>query len=322
MGQTDIAVLASGIQKSFKDLNVLKHVDFSIEKGQIFALLGPNGSGKTTTIRILTTLLGFDAGTASINGIDVALQPARVREEISLTGQFTAVDDVLTGRENLRMIGKLCHLPGVNRIADDMLKRFGLLDAADRKVATYSGGMRRRLDLAMSLIGSPSIIFLDEPTAGLDPQSRILMWEFIKNLSGAGTTVFLTTQYLEEADQLADRIAILNEGTIVAEGTPSELKKLLPHGHMELRFHDREQTQSALVLLEEYQANLNAENQTLTIMTDGSAKETADVLNRLENAQIPVAEFTQKQPTLEDVFLSIIGEKQKREDSQWNSSQI
>ena len=213
------------------------------------------------------------------------------------------------------MIGQLRHLSDVNHKTEEMLERFDLLDAANRPAATYSGGMRRRLDLAMSLIGSPSIIFLDEPTSGLDPQSRMEMWKIIKGLARTGTTVFLTTQYLEEADQLADQLAILNKGKIVAEGTAAELKKLLPHGHMELRFHDREHAQSARALLEQYHADLNEGNQTLTIDTDGSTKQMADVLNRLESAQIPVAEYAQKQPTLEDVFLSIVSEKQKKEDA-------
>ena len=211
MLQTNTAISVNGLEKSYKNLKVLNNVRFSVQKGHIFALLGSNGAGKTTTIKILTTLLKLDSGNAQVGGFDVVRQPELVREEISLTGQYTALDEVLTGRENLQMIGQLRHLSDVNLKTEEMLERFDLLDAADRPVATYSGGMRRRLDLTMSLIGSPSIIFLDEPTTGLDPQSRMVMWKIIKDLARAETTVFLTTQYLEEADQLADQIAILNE---------------------------------------------------------------------------------------------------------------
>jgi ABC-2 type transport system ATP-binding protein len=314
MNQTDIAISVNALEKSFKNLNVLKKISFKVKRGSVFALLGPNGAGKTTVIRILTTILKSDKGSARICGFDVIGQSGKVREEISLTGQFTAVDDVLTGRENLRMIGKLRHLPDVNKKADELLERFQLIDAADRRVATYSGGMRRRLDLAMSLLGTPSVIFLDEPTTGLDPQSRLAMWKIIKDLSKAGITVFLTTQYLEEADELADQIAILNKGKIVAEGTAAELKKLLPHGHIELKFNKEKELQSALDLLDEYKTSLDGGNLTLSITTDGSIKQITDILNRLENAGISVAEFAQKLPTLEDGFLTIIGENQGKED--------
>lgn len=313
MDHTHIAISVNGLEKSYKNLKVLNKVHFSVQKGQIFALLGTNGAGKTTTIKILTTLLKPDNGNAQVGGFDVGRQPERVREEISLTGQFAALDEILTGRENLRMIGQLRHISDVKRKTEEMLERFDLLDAADRPAATYSGGMRRRLDLAMSLIGSPSILFLDEPTAGLDPQSRMAMWKIIKDLARTGTTVFLTTQYLEEADQLADQIAILNEGTIIAQGTAAELKKLLPHGRIELRFHDGNGAQSALDSLAEYDAYLHPETLTLTIITDGSARQMADILNRLENAHIPIAEYAQKLPTLEDVFLAIIGDSQQKE---------
>jgi ABC-2 type transport system ATP-binding protein len=223
----------NGLQKSFKKLHVLKGVDFDVARGSIFALLGSNGAGKTTIVRILTTLLKPDGGTACVNGFDVASQPARVRESISLTGQFAAVDEILTGRENLIMIAELRQVRSAGKVADDLLARFGLADAARRRVSTYSGGMRRRLDIAMSLIGSPQIIFLDEPTTGLDPEARIEVWQVIKNLADSGTTVFLTTQYLDEAEKLADRIAILHEGTIIASGTLAELRKLLPPAKVE-----------------------------------------------------------------------------------------
>ncbi|PKM40120.1 MAG: export ABC transporter ATP-binding protein [Firmicutes bacterium HGW-Firmicutes-9] len=217
-----------GLQKSFKNLNVLKGVDLAVEKGSIFALLGSNGAGKTTLIRILATLLPSDSGSASVAGSDVSVDPDRVRRAISLTGQFTAVDDVLTGRENLVLIAKLRHLPQPQRIADELLERFNLTEAANRRAGTYSGGMRRRLDIAMSLIGNPEVIFLDEPTTGLDPEGRIEVWNTIKALANSGTTVFLTTQHLEEAEQLADHIAILHEGKIIANGTLDALKRLFP----------------------------------------------------------------------------------------------
>lgn len=247
------SIHVNGLQKSFKQLQVLKGVDFEVEKGSIFALLGSNGAGKTTVVKILTTLLKKDSGTATVNGFDVETKPDNVRQAISLTGQFAAVDEILTGRENLIMIAKLRYLQNPRQVADDLLTRFGLTDAADRRVSTYSGGMRRRLDIALSLVGKPQIIFLDEPTTGLDPEARIEVWKIVKELSAGGTTVFLTTQYLEEAEQLADRIAILNEGRIIASGTLSDLKKLIP-----------------------------------------STK----------------VEYVEKQPTLEDIFLAIIGIKE------------
>ncbi|QLG40215.1 ATP-binding cassette domain-containing protein [Paenibacillus sp. FSL W7-1088] len=247
------SIHVNGLQKSFKQLQVLKGVDFEVEKGSIFALLGSNGAGKTTVVKILTTLLKKDSGTATVNGFDVETKPDNVRQAISLTGQFAAVDEILTGRENLIMIAKLRYLQNPRQVADDLLTRFGLTDAADRRVSTYSGGMRRRLDIALSLVGKPQIIFLDEPTTGLDPEARIEVWKIVKELSAGGTTVFLTTQYLEEAEQLADRIAILHEGRIIASGTLSDLKKLIP-----------------------------------------STK----------------VEYVEKQPTLEDIFLAIIGIKE------------
>ena len=227
------AIKVTGIEKSFKDLQVLRGVDFEVARGSIFALLGSNGAGKTTVVRILSTLLKADAGTATVHGFDVATKPDDVRESISLTGQFAAVDEVLSGRENLVLVAKLRHLKDPGGIADDLLARFSLTDAGARKAGTYSGGMRRRLDIAMSLIGDPPVIFLDEPTTGLDPQARIEVWQTIKGLAQGGTTVLLTTQYLDEAEQLADRIAILHEGTIIQNGTLDELKKLLPPTEVE-----------------------------------------------------------------------------------------
>ncbi|GAA3893316.1 ATP-binding cassette domain-containing protein [Leifsonia kafniensis] len=225
---TETAIRVQGIQKSFKDLHVLRGVNFEVKAGSIFALLGSNGAGKTTLVRILSTLVKADAGRATVHGFDVAAKPGDVRESISLTGQFAAVDEILSGRENLVLIAKLRHLKNPGVIADDLLARFSLTDAGKRAAAKYSGGMRRRLDIAMSLIGNPPVIFLDEPTTGLDPQARIEVWQTIKKLADSGTTVLLTTQYLDEAEQLADRIAILHKGTIIQNGTLSELKKLLP----------------------------------------------------------------------------------------------
>jgi len=249
------AIEVKGLQKSFKKLHVLKGVDFEVEKGSIFALLGSNGAGKTTIVRILTTLLKPDGGNATVNGFDITSRPDYVRQSISLTGQFAAVDEILTGRENLIMIAKLRHLANSRQVADDLLKRFCLTEAADRRVSTYSGGMRRRLDIAMSLVGTPSVIFLDEPTTGLDPEGRLEVWKTIKELAGGGTTILLTTQYLEEAEQLADRIAILHEGRIIANGTLAELKKLFPPAKVE---------------------------------------------------------YVEKQPTLEEIFLAIIGKKEEK----------
>jgi ABC-2 type transport system ATP-binding protein len=238
------AIHVQGLEKSYKDLHVLRGVDFDVARGSIFALLGSNGAGKTTVVRILSTLLRADAGTASVGGFDVAAQPGEVREVISLTGQFAAVDEILTGRENLVLIAKLRHMKQPGVIADELLARFSLTDAAARKVSTYSGGMRRRLDIAMSLVGTSRslrsdhqaqspVIFLDEPTTGLDPQARVEVWQAVRELAGQGTTVLLTTQYLEEAEQLADRIAILHKGRIIVNGTLAELKQLLPPATVE-----------------------------------------------------------------------------------------
>ena len=227
------AIRVEGLEKSFKELHVLRDVDFEVARGSIFALLGSNGAGKTTAVRILSTLLKADGGTVTVNGYDVVAQAAKVRESISLTGQFAAVDEILTGRENLVLVARLRHLKDAGRIADDLLARFSLADAGGRKVATYSGGMRRRLDIAMSLIGNPPIIFLDEPTTGLDPQARLEVWQAVRELAAQGTTVLLTTQMLDEAEHLADRIAILHEGRVIVNGTLAELKQLLPPAEVE-----------------------------------------------------------------------------------------
>ena len=258
MRDREPAIRVQGIEKSYKELHVLRGVDFEVAPGSIFALLGSNGAGKTTMVRILSTLLRSDAGTATVNGFDVTTDALRVRESISLTGQFAAVDEILSGRENLVLVAKLRHLKDPGKIADDLLARFSLTEAGSRKVSTYSGGMRRRLDISMSLIGEPKVIFLDEPTTGLDPEARIEVWQVIQELANQGTTVLLTTQYLDEAEQLAQRIAILHEGRIIANGTLAELKQLLPPAKVE---------------------------------------------------------YVEKQPTLEEIFLALVGNDNKAESS-------
>jgi len=303
------AITVKGLKKSYQKVAVLRDVTFEVQKGSIFALLGANGAGKTTTINILTTLLNADGGSATVDGHDVAKQADKVRASISLTGQFAAVDDVLTARENLLLVANLRHVQAPAKVADELLQRFDLVDAADRRVVTFSGGMRRRLDIAMSLIGNPSVIFLDEPTTGLDPQSRNMMWQLIKDLAKNGTTVFLTTQYLEEADQLADHIAILSEGKIVAEGTAAQLKELLPGGKIELHFPDKKQLQQAEKLFANLETISLPETFGLSIVTDGSVKHVTQIFRELDAQHIEVTEFAQQMPTLDDVFLEIINRK-------------
>ena len=232
-GHADPAIRVRGLEKSFKDVDVLRGVDLDVARGSILALLGSNGAGKTTAVKILATLTRADSGTVTVNGFDLAAQPEKVRESISLTGQFAAVDEVLSGRENLALMARLRHLPDPGTVADDMLTRFSLTEAGDRKAGSYSGGMRRRLDIAMSLVGDPPIIFLDEPTTGLDPQARLEVWATVRKLAARGTTVLLTTQYLDEAEHIADRIAILHQGRIIVDGTLAELKALLPPARVE-----------------------------------------------------------------------------------------
>jgi ABC-2 type transport system ATP-binding protein len=313
MSNQAAAITVDNLHKSFKKVSVLKGVSFSVEKGTIFALLGANGAGKTTVINILTTLQSADSGTATVSGFDVAKHASEVRKSISLTGQFAAVDDVLNARENLVMIGELRHVKNPDDVAKNLLRQFDLEDAADRRVVTFSGGMRRRLDIAMSLIGSPSVIFLDEPTTGLDPQSRNAMWATIKSLAAQGTTVFLTTQYLEEADQLADQVAILSQGKIVASDTPLKLKRLLPHGQIELQFHDEKQLVAAEKLLAaRYRTTKEDASLSLTVSTEGTVAELAHLLTRIEAAHIDVAGFVQKTPTLDDAFFEIINQNKEK----------
>lgn len=302
---------ASNLKKSFKNVHVLKDVSFRVEKGTIFALLGSNGSGKTTTINILTTLIKADGGTAIVDGIDVTKQPDKVRERISLTGQFAAVDNRLTARENLKLIGDLRHVKDSAKTASELLEKFKLTDAADRYVQTFSGGMRRRLDIAMSLIGTPSIIFMDEPTTGLDPEARNDMWQTIQTLAQGGTTVFLTTQYLEEADQLADRIAVLHQGSIVASGTARELKKLVSGSHINFTFETAKQCNTAKALLTKRYHVSVSDGVTLTVTTDGSTSEVAQLFTQLRDSRIEPSEFSQKTPTLDDVFLKLISSEKE-----------
>ncbi len=298
------------LRKGYKGVPVLEDVSFTVERGTVFALLGANGSGKTTTINILTTLIKAEGGTASVAGFDVATQPARVREQISLTGQFAAVDDVLTARENLVLMGDLRHIPDPARTAAELLDTFELTDAADRRLRTFSGGMRRRLDIAMSLVGDAPVIFFDEPTTGLDPQGRTHMWETIRALAENGTTVFLTTQYLEEADHLADQIAILHGGRIVAAASPDELKTMVPAGLVELDFGEQEQLAAAQSALEEH-LHVNRADSKLVVATTGSMAEMADMFIRLRDRGIEPTGFSQQTATLDDVFFKILEEEKK-----------
>ena len=304
MNQSIIRV--SGLRKAFKGTEVLKGIDFEVEAGSVFCLLGSNGAGKTTTVRILSTLLRANGGTATICGYDVEREAARVRGCISLTGQYAAVDGLLTGRENLALMGKLLHVPNATRRAQELLARFELTDAADRRSATYSGGMRRKLDIAMSLLAAPRVLFLDEPTTGLDPQNRIAMWEEIEKLKADGVTVFLTTQYLEEAERLADRVVILDKGVIAAQGTVEELKSLLPGGAVAFTFADAD-VEAAALLLSDCPVKANGDVHTMTVMTDGSVSMLTDLLALLRDAGITPLSMAQKQPTLEDVFLVQVG---------------
>lgn len=311
------AVEVRNLQKAYKEVPVLDDVSFSVGRGTVFALLGANGSGKTTTINILTTLIRADGGTATVAGFDVATEPAKVREQISVTGQFAAVDYVLSARENLVLMGELRHVANPEKIASDLLDRFDLNDAADRRLLTFSGGMRRRLDIAMSLVGDAPIIFFDEPTTGLDPKGRIEMWETIEELAERGTTVFLTTQYLEEADRLADEIAILHGGRIVAGGAPDELKTTLPAGIVDLEFVEPEQLATVQRALEGHH-NVSRVDSKLVVATTGSVAEMADMFVRLRDTGIEPTRLTKQAPTLDDVFFKIL--KEEMEDSYASST--
>lgn len=305
------AIAASGLRKAYKDKVVLDGIDLDVRAGTIFALLGPNGAGKTTTVNVLTTLLVPDAGKAVVAGHDVVTETKAVRAAIGVTGQFASVDDLLTGEENLLLMADLLHLPRAEgkRIAHRMLDRFELTEAAGRPAASYSGGMRRKLDLAMTLVGEPRIIFLDEPTTGLDPRSRRTMWEIIRELVADGTTIFLTTQYLEEADQLADRIAVLDQGRLVAEGTAEELKRRVPGSHVRLRFPDRYEYDIAARVLQE--ASRDDDELTLRVPGDGGARSLRALLDRLDAHSVEAEELSVHTPDLDDVFLALTGHENK-----------
>ncbi|MFE0705296.1 ATP-binding cassette domain-containing protein [Streptomyces sp. NPDC058872] len=302
---TTPAIAANGLRKSYGDKAVLDGVDLTVPEGTVFALLGPNGAGKTTTVKILSTLIGADGGQARVAGHDLSAAPQAVRAAIGVTGQFSAVDGLITGEENMLLMADLHHLPRSEgrRVTAELLQRFDLVEAAKKPASTYSGGMKRRLDIAMTLVGSPRIIFLDEPTTGLDPRSRHTMWQIIRELVTGGVTVFLTTQYLEEADQLADRIAVLNGGTIVAEGTAQELKRLVPGGHVRLRFTAPDAYRSAADLLRD--AGRDDEALALHLPNDGSQRELRTVLDRLDAAGVEADELTVHTPDLDDVFLAL-----------------
>ena len=307
-----IAIHATGLRKSYGEQVVLDGIDLDVAEGTVFALLGPNGAGKTTMVRILSTLIAADGGDAWVAGHHVAREPDAVRAVIGVTGQFSAVDGLFTGEENLQLMADLRHLDkqAGRRRVDELLRRFDLVDAATKPVNTYSGGMRRRLDLAMTLVGEARIIFLDEPTAGLDPRTRRALWQTIEGLVAGGVTVFLTTQYLEEADRLADRIAVLDRGVLIAEGTPEELKRLVPGGHVQLTFPDAVQLERAAPAFDG--SSRDDESLTLQIPSDGGIGSLRAILDRLEAASIDVAALSLQTPDLDDVFLSLTGDHEEQ----------
>lgn len=313
---TTSTITASGLRKSFGDHTVLDGVDLDVAAGTVFALLGPNGAGKTTAVRILCTQLPPDSGTMTVAGHDLATDPEGVRAAIGVTGQFSAVDTLTTGRENLRLMADLWHLDrseGRAR-AEELLTRLDLLDAADRVTSTYSGGMVRRLDLAMTLMSRPQVVFLDEPTTGLDPRSRRTVWDIVEELVAGGVTVLLTTQHLEEADRLADRIALLDGGRIVAQGTPDELKRSVPGGHLRLDFADEPALQSALSALADG-ARRVAGSDAVEVPGDGSVRQVREVLDRLDSAGVEVTRLAVRTPDLDDVFLALTGRAATHDDA-------
>ena len=309
------AISATGLRKSFGDHVVLDGIDLNVPEGTIFSLLGPNGAGKTTAVRILSTLIAADGGEVRVAGHDLAQAPDAIRAAIGVTGQFSAVDNLLTGEENLLLMAGLQHLGRSEgrRCAAELLDRFDLVEAGKKMVATYSGGMRRRLDLAMTLVGDPRIIFLDEPTAGLDPRSRRTMWQIIRDLVAGGVTIFLTTQYLEEADHLADRIAVLDQGKLVAEGTADELKRRIPGGHIRLQFADAAELESAACTLGEVSRDDDA--LTLQVPTDGGFRSLKALLDRLDEESIAVEGLSLHTPDLDDVFFAVTGHPHTEKES-------
>lgn len=312
------AITVKNIHKSYGKVKVLEGVDFTVEKGSITALLGPNGAGKTTTVRILSTLLQADKGKVTIAGYDVKEQADKVRSVIGLTGQSAAVDEMLTGRENLVMMGRLYRLTkaSANTRAEELLEEFDLVKAADRPAKTYSGGMRRRLDLAVSLIATPPVIFLDEPTTGLDPRSRIAMWEIIKGLVAAGTTILLTTQYLEEADQLADKIVVIDNGIVIAEGTATELKSKIGNDRLELTFKNRKDFQAAESVLGGAVADKDDKEFSVTVVIKDTNSDVRKTLDILAKQKLGIASMAIHKPTLDDVFLAVTGKAKQIEQKE------
>ena len=312
MSNNDYAIQVKGLTKSYGTNNVLRGIDLEVKKGSMLALLGPNGAGKTTTVRILSTLLGFDKGSVHVAGFDVAEDADKVRSVIGLTGQSAAVDELLTGRENLVMMGRLYRLTKASATAraDELLTDFDLVKAADRPAKTYSGGMRRRLDLAVSLIATPPIIFLDEPTTGLDPRSRLAMWEIIKKLMADGTTILLTTQYLEEADQLADQIIVIDGGKVIAKGTASELKAKVGKDRLELTFKDEKAFTIAQNELGTTVVDANEKEYSLALVINDTNKDVKNVLDQLAKTKAIITSMAVHKPTLDDVFLSLTGKQQ------------
>ncbi|MFU8850096.1 ATP-binding cassette domain-containing protein [Micromonospora sp. SL1-18] len=308
ISQSRPAITVTGLRKSFGDQVVLDGLDLTVPRGTVFSLLGANGAGKTTTVKILSTLISADAGDVQVAGHDLAREPDAVRAAIGVTGQFSAVDNLLTGEENLRLMADLHHLARGEgrRRAAQLLEQFDLTEAGRKPASAYSGGMRRRLDLAMTLVGSPQVIFLDEPTTGLDPRSRRNMWQIIRDLVAGGVTIFLTTQYLEEADELADRIAVLDRGRVVAEGTAEELKRRIPGGHVRLRFADPQGLDAAMHVLG--QASCDNDALALRVPSDGSLRSLKTLIGRLDDRAIEVDELSVHTPDLDDVFLALTGD--------------
>jgi ABC-2 type transport system ATP-binding protein len=314
-------IRAKNLRKSYGKTEVLKGISLKVQKGTIFALLGPNGAGKTTTVRILSTLLGYQSGEVTVGGHDVRKEADKVRSAIGLTGQSAAVDELLTGRENLEMMGRLYRLTtkSAKARAQELLEDFDLVDAANRPAKTYSGGMRRRLDLAVSLIATPPVIFLDEPTTGLDPRSRIAMWNIIEKLKKDGATILLTTQYLEEADQLADRIIVIDGGKVIAEGTPNQLKAKVGKDRLELTFSSVKEYQKAAKIIGDKSVDgAAADEYMLTMTINDINKDVAQVLEKLEKARITIASMAVHKPTLDDVFLSVTGKTKSVEKKETN----
>jgi ABC-2 type transport system ATP-binding protein len=309
------AIVINDLKKSFKDVVVLEGIDLTVRRGTVFALLGPNGAGKTTTVRILSTLLPPDSGYIAVNGYDVVREADKVRSSIGLSGQFAAVDELLTGFENLEMMGQLYRLsPSQSRSrAKELLEQFELVEAAARPVKTYSGGMRRRLDLAASLVAKPPILFLDEPTTGLDPRSRLVMWDIIKELVTGGTTILLTTQYLDEADQLADRIVVIDVGKVIAEGTSDELKQQVGGERLELTVAEADDFERACQVIVGEMLHTDAERRTISLAAKDGMKQFKQLLDRLDDADIDVEDLSLRRPTLDDVFLTLTGHGAARE---------